>query len=182
MQVMRHSGVKRENNLSMKCSEAELQIIDVLVSGNPGQVTADLSEHLASCSSCAGLFRECSTGFAGIAEGRKTLIDPGFYDGLILALQQRGSNSHGLTTLRRILRYSPTIAAAAASVILGIWIGSRLISPIQQGISNGSLSGVSDGNSLIQNYSSDMHPEDETTAVLEGYLTVNENTDGYDTE
>jgi len=179
---MRHSGVKRENNLSMKCSEAELQIIDVLASGKPGQVTADLSEHLASCSSCAGLFRECSTGFAGIAEGRKTLTDPGFYDRLITAEFQKGGNNHPANTIRRIIRYSPTIAAAAASVILGIWIGSRLISPSQSGFPTGGFSGVADGNSLIQNYSSDLHPEDETTAVLEGYLTVNENTDGYGTE
>lgn len=179
---MRHSGVKRENNLSMKCSEAELQIIDALASGKPGQVPADLSEHLASCSSCAGLFRECSTGFSSIAEGRKSHIEPGFYDRLIVKELQNRSSSHNLTAVRRIMRYSPTIAAAAASVILGIWIGSRLINPSQTGFPNGSFSGVADGNSLIQNYSSDLHPEDETMAVLEGYLTVNENTDGYVTE
>lgn len=179
---MRHSGVKRENNLSMKCAEAELQIIDVLASGKPGRVPADLSEHLNSCSSCAVLFRECSTGFSSLAEGRKSHIEPGFYDRLIVTELQNRSSSHNLTAVRRVMRYSPTIAAAAASVILGIWIGSRLISPSQSGFSIGSFSGVADGNSYIQNYSSDMHPEDEITVVLEGYLTVNENTVGYDTE
>ncbi|MBK6346025.1 MAG: hypothetical protein IPN08_03940 [Bacteroidales bacterium] len=179
---MRDSGVKTENNQDMQCNEAELRIIDLLASGSQEQVSTDLSEHMHACNSCSRFFKECSTGFSGIAEGRKITSDPDFYEKIAGALQQKESTGHRRLPARRILRYSPTIVAAAASVLLGIWIGSRLISPAQSGFSNGSFSSGAGGNSLIQNYDSDLHPEDETTSILVGYLTEIENTDSYDTE
>jgi hypothetical protein len=175
---MKLSRVKTENNTNMKCRDAELLIIDWLASGTRQPLPADLSAHLLSCGSCTGLIRNYKTGFLNIAKGRKTDPDPAFYDNLIVAMQQSGMKNKAEIRPGRILLYSPALAAAAASVILGVWIGSRLIYPALQVNNSENIHAVADGSALIQEYANDLNPEEDFTLVLEGYLTENENTGG----
>ncbi|MFH1119600.1 MAG: hypothetical protein V1775_07230 [Bacteroidota bacterium] len=179
---MRLSGVKTENDPDMKCRDAELLIIDVLASGTQEPVPDNLSVHLLSCDSCSMLFAEYGKGFSNLAEGRKSGPDPAFYDNLVVAMKQQGHKTQVKTNPRRIFLYSPALAAAAASVMLGFWIGSRVIYPTLQMKSSESLPAVAEGSAMMQEYADDLYPEEGYTLMLEGYLAENENTDGDDTD
>lgn len=181
-QVMKQMRVKTEKNPKMKCRDAELMIIDVLEEGKAVELTADLSQHLASCESCSGFLNDVDHGFNELRGGRKSHPDPYFYDRLMIRHQHPGQGQpQKARPVTRIIRMSSVIVAAAA-VFLGIWIGGQLINmmiPTQQ---DANISSHSDRTGMIQSYASELHLEDETTLVLESYLFDNENPEGHDTE
>ncbi|NTW24594.1 MAG: DUF3379 domain-containing protein [Lentimicrobium sp.] len=180
---MKHLRVKPSNNTVMKCTEAEIRIIDLLTQRKPVELDEELSRHLGSCSSCTRLLNECRNSFDTLLSGRKNKPDPEFYDRLLFRMQQNEVNHpEKEIPVKRIIRLSPMLAAVAASVILGIWIGGQLFTAVSSGALSGNQLEVANRAAQLQAFASDVNLEDESTLALESYLTDDLNATGNDTK
>ncbi|MBK6963913.1 MAG: hypothetical protein IPH20_08165 [Bacteroidales bacterium] len=167
----------------MNCREAELLMVDFIAKQTPSDIPAALSEHLSSCSLCMRLYSNCIIDFKVLAAGRRIAPDPGFFDKLSVRLQSRpGLSIHKRKPVRRILHYSPVFLTAAASVILGIWIGSKWFILTQAGIETSNSLSSEERSGMVEAFASEMQLTDESTLALESYFIENENSDNYDAQ
>lgn len=167
----------------MKCNEAENRIIDLLAQRKSVGLDEDLSHHLESCSSCTSFLNNYRSSFNEMFSGRKSEPDPEFYDRILEKMQTDNVNHpEKAIPVKRIIRLSPMIAAAAASVILGIWIGGEVFTAVSSGaIANSGLE-TANRTAQLQAFASDVNLEDESTLALESYLADDLNADNDDTK
>lgn len=178
---MNQLRVKPEISRSMKCRDAELMIMDFPFRLQPSGVPAELSEHLASCVSCNRFYNGYSSDLDALNAGRRVVPDHAFFDRLSTNLQTHTDQPRrNLKPLRRILHFSPAILTAAASVILGIWIGSKWFILTQAGIETAGSLPSEDRSGMVEAFASEMQLTDESTLALESYFIENENSDNYD--
>ena len=167
----------------MKCNEAEKRIIDLLAQRKSVRLDEDLSRHLESCSSCTSSLNNYRAGFNEMFSGRKSEPDPEFYDRILERMQTDHINYPEKTIpFKRIIRLSPMVAAAAASVILGIWIGGQLFTAVSSGSAANSGLETANRAAQLQAFASDVNLEDESTLALESYLADDLNADNDDTK
>jgi len=165
----------------MKCNEAEKRIIDLLAQRKSVGLDEDLSRHLESCSSCTSLLNNYRNSFNEMFSGRKSGPDPEFYDRILVKMQTDNVNHpEKAVPVKRIIRLSPVFAAAAASVILGIWIGGQLFTVVSSGAIANSGSDAGSRAAQLQAFASDVNLEDESTLAIESYLTDDFNVDSDD--
>lgn len=178
---MQSDGVKTENKTKMNCAEAERLMIDRVFSGSVLQPDDELNAHTADCAACRSFHQKLSADFNASFPDRKQVPDPDFYERLFAGKKSRekrsSRRSHGLAPL---VRFVPRLSAAAAAVLLGIWLGGRLFTSF---ISINTASGVSEEtlrSEYMQSYAADLNLTDATDLALENYLNFNTETD--DTE
>jgi len=159
----------------MKCTEAELLIIDLLENSRMTSPSTDLSTHLSSCASCKALFTGLSEDFLSISAGRRTEPDPALYDRVISKMDSTRNESLSIwKPAGRIIRLTPAVAMAAAAVIAGIWLGGRLMNVYPPTNPDVVLSESAERSGMLQAYAEDVYLYDSYDARLESYLTENE--------
>jgi hypothetical protein len=178
---MRKDGVKTQNKPTMNCAEAERLIIDRVFSGSVLQQDDELKAHTAVCAACRSFHQKLSADYEISFADRKRLPDPDFYDKLFTGEKSGKTHkelkSHSVAPL---LRFAPGLSAAAAAVLLGVWLGGRLFTTI---IPANASSGVNPEllrADYIQSYAADLNLTDATDMALENYLNFNAESD--DTE
>lgn len=182
-QVMKRLSVKTENNTKMNCSKAGSVIIDLLLQAKPGELPVAVTEHLANCDSCRNLFHNSIEGFNLLIAGRRSQPDPDFYKKVLAGIQVHDKKAtSGNGNINRIIRLSPALVSAAAAVLLGIWIGGRLLGNLQPAIVDETAFITSDRSELLQAYANDLHLNDETTIPIERFLIDNETTESHDSK
>ncbi|MHC1775924.1 MAG: hypothetical protein AB9834_10980 [Lentimicrobium sp.] len=175
--------VKPEIKPTMNCRDAEIMIVDLIAEHQPSDTPAELSEHLSSCDLCKRLYLNINQDFKVLTASRRTAPDPLFFDTLSVRLQSMpGLHFHNRKPVRRILHYSPVLLTAAASVIFGIWLGSKWFILTQAGAEYSNSLSAQERSGMVEAFASEMHLTDETTLALESYFTENETSDNYDTK
>lgn len=178
---MQSNGVKTENRKTMNCAEAERLMIDRVFSGKDHQLNDELDAHTADCAACRSFHQKLSADFNASFPDRKQVPDPDFYDRLLAGKksgEKRSSRrSHGLAPL---VRFAPRLSAAAAAVLLGIWLGGRLFTSFISINTAGGISEETLRSEYMQSYAADLNITDATDLALENYLNFNAGTD--DTE
>lgn len=179
---MKKNRVKPENKTTMKCTDAIRMISDFPERGKAGDMPAELSRHLETCGACRHFMQNYAAGMAQLRSGQRTAADPEFFDRLVVRMNSESSTSVAPAgMLARIVRFSPGVVAAAASVVLGIWLGGRLFS-YSRGLVENNAYPLMQRSGLLESYAGDLQLEDENTLLIESYLFDNENTNGNDTE
>jgi hypothetical protein len=175
--------VKPEIRPTMNCRDGELMILDYVAKHQPSDMPAELAEHLSSCDLCNRLFIDISRDFDVLIAGRRYTPDPVFFDQLSIRLQTLSvQHPQKLKPLSRIIHYSPVILTAAASVILGIWLGSKLFILTQADVDTSFAFSDQERSGMVEAFASEMHLTDENTLVLESYFNENDNSDNHDTK
>ncbi len=175
--------VKQEIRPTMNCRDAELMILDFITKHQPSDIPAELSEHLSVCDLCSRLYIRSNPDFKALLAGRRTAPDPDFYNKLSFRLKTAsGPPIQYRKPLLRFIHYSPAFFTAAASVILGVWLGSKWFILTQGGVDSGYPISDLDRSGMVEAFASELHLADEATLALESYFSENENTGNYDTK
>ncbi|PKP49105.1 MAG: hypothetical protein CVT94_06320 [Bacteroidetes bacterium HGW-Bacteroidetes-11] len=153
----------------MNCKTFEEQILDGIdINKDPSGVKA-LEEHLAQCSSCSAFHRVVQSGSESMVSGRRSINDPELFG----KIQHKMMNleREDLSTQKpavKIFRIGAPFAMAAASVLLGIWLGGQILTftaqPAQETASVGTTPEL---------YALDIHLNDESSEFIESYLSGN---------
>jgi len=154
----------------MNCTLAQIKLIS-LHNQADAAFDAMLSDHLQGCRSCLNFSKALDRGFDSLTSDPGRKPETGFFD----RLEQRRSkgvivSAPGNRQLPAVVRLSPAIAAAAASVLLGIWLGGRLFfASVTEGANTLQLTD-SQREVLLASYASDLQLTDESTTAIESYL------------
>lgn len=159
----------------MKCTEAELLIIDLLKNGCMTTPSSDLSGHLSSCKPCNKFFVQLTKDAGTLAQDRRMVPDADFYDRIVQHPEISSFNPvYDKIPAGRYFRLTPAFAAAAAAIIAGIWLGSGLLNvylPKESGIQTTESSARP---IMVKAFAEDVHLYDASEALLENYLAENE--------
>lgn len=157
----------------MKCTEAELLIIDLMKDGRMTDPSPDLSGHLASCITCRAFFSQFSKDAIAVEAGKRVIPDPEFYDRLVKTMGRNSiQHSPARKPAGRYMRLIPATATAAAAVFAGIWLGSRL-PEVNFPSGTGSVQ-LSERTAMMNAYAEDVYLYEASDALLENYLGENE--------
>lgn len=152
----------------MDCRIFKEQILDGV--GENGEIPGAkaLEDHLAVCDSCRAFDQVVQSGFERIASGRRSVNDPGLFqkihDKMLKTEGVRFSDKKSV----KMIRIAAPLAMAAASVLLGIWLGGRIITHTAPPADE-----TATVNTTTELYAVEIHMNDEATAYMESYLSGN---------
>ncbi|MBW6491764.1 MAG: zf-HC2 domain-containing protein [Lentimicrobium sp.] len=153
----------------MDCKTFEEQILDGLDLNKDTSGAKALEEHLASCSSCKAFQQVVYSGLESMGSGRRSVNDPELFQSI---QNKRLSSGSGIASrpnqVAKIVRISAPVAMAAASVLLGIWLGGRILTYTAQ--PNEETVSV---NTAPELYALEIHMNDESSEFIENYLSGN---------
>ncbi len=115
----------------MKCTEVQELIIDLTPLSGERPSNAALEQHLQECVSCRRVAERYSSALYELAGERQLTNDPFFYDRIIKKMNDGQSVAvRKLWSSKEYYQLGRALAGFAAAVLLGIWLGSRVIAPL----------------------------------------------------
>lgn len=152
----------------MNCKIFEEQILDGHATNKDHPGAKALDGHLAQCSSCRELHQVVQSGFESMSAGRRSINDPALFDKIQRRmLKSEGRNSSIRKPVVKVIRIGAPFAMAAASVLMGIWLGGQILTFSDQNEKTASVANTS------ELYALDIHLNDESSEFIENYLSGN---------
>lgn len=153
----------------MNCKIFEEQILDGAAINKDHPEAKALDGHLAQCISCRALYQVVQSGFESMSTGRRSINDPALFDRIQHRLHLSESrNSSSRKPIVKVIRIGAPFSMAAASVLLGIWLGGQILTfsdqPAEETASVATTSEL---------YALDIHLNDESSEFIESYLSGN---------
>lgn len=152
----------------MDCRIFKEQILDGVGKKGDSSGAKALEGHLAVCNSCRVFDQAVQSGFERIASGRRSVNDPTLFqeiqDKMLKTKGVRFSDKKSV----KMIRITAPLAMAAASVLLGIWLGGRIITHTAPPADE-----TATANTSTELYAVEIHMNDEATAYMESYLSGN---------
>lgn len=149
----------------MNCRESEMKMMEIVPFKKGDKLPPDFSAHLAECDQCNRFWMNLNEDLAQMNAGRIKNPDPNrfeqimekYSDGKIITVKSQSGT---------LIRFARPLIVAAASVVLGIWVGGRLLNIIPSDVS-----GNSTEITISEQYAQDIYLNDETFETLESYLS-----------
>ena len=161
----------------MKCNDAHLLIIDQLRKSGCEESSAGLKEHLNTCKSCSAFYAQFAADVSNLSSGYRYTNDAEFYNRLLLrGKEKRKPLSAAVKQEGKYFRLTSAIAAAAAAIFTGVWLGGQLLTFAFNSTAP-SFAGnqePSSRTSLLQSFAEDIHLTSSSELFLENYLAENE--------
>ncbi len=149
----------------MSCRETEIKMLEILPYKKDDKLPPDFSAHLAECDQCNRFWMNLNKDLAQMNAGRIKNADPKRFE----QIMEKYSDAN-ITTIKSqsgtLIRFARPLLVAAASVVIGIWVGGRLLNLIPS-----TVTGNSNEITISEQYAQDIYLNDETFETLESYLS-----------
>lgn len=151
----------------MNCNECENMILEMsrtqLLSQSFGP---EFDRHIVACQMCSNLLSAYSGDLRLLSSGRQSQPQEQLYESVFDRMHAQSSPVIPM----RIVRLSSAFAGAAAAIILGIFVGNQMISPLKEA----ALNATANNTTMVVAGTDELYQDDASLLALESYLSETE--------
>ena len=151
----------------MNCQECKYMILEMgrvqLLNRTFGP---EFDQHILACQKCSKLLEAYTGDLRLLSSERHSQPQDQLYERVVERMKAQSSPVIPM----RIVRYSSAFVGAAAAIILGMFVGNQLISPLKEA----ALGATANNTTLVTGAADELYQDDASLLALETYLSETE--------